>query len=206
MKNKLLASFRPRPSVGELLLGLAFLFCASVGAQTELLKNGSFSDPFPVSSPTAGWQLAFWEGRGGPADFAIAGPSNEASSPGGGRGAHLRASHPGPAWAYFKQVVTNLTEGASYTLTIQKLRVLDANHLAQLSIYMAAVSGSTSNVVFGTETNIPYSLSITCSATRQIEVQLQYNKKTIPTDDTPDDYKSIETGAHYDEVSLKLTP
>lgn len=201
MKNRF--AFRPLLVV---LLGLGPMLGVSAVAQTELLKNGTFSEPFPVSDPTAGWQLVFWEGRGGPGDFAIAGPSNEASSPGGGRGAHFRANHPGPAWAYFKQTVTNLTQNQSYTLTIQKMRVLDANHLAQLSIYMAAVSGSTSNVVFGTETNIPYSLSITCSASRQIDVFLQYNKKTIPTPDTPDDYKSVETGAHYDEISLKLTP
>jgi len=206
MKNKLLASFRSRHSVGELLLGLAFLFCASAVAQTELLKNGTFSDPFPVSDPTAGWQLVFWEGRGGPADFAIAGPSNEASCPGGGRGAHFRACHPGPAWAYFKQVVTNLTEGASYTLSCCRMRVLDANHLNVLNVYMAAISGSSSNFVVANAVDQGYSLSITCSPTRQIEVQLQYNKKTIPTDDTPDDYKSAETGAHFDEISLKLTP
>jgi hypothetical protein len=205
MKNKSRPSIHYSPSIGGLLLGLALFLCASANAQ-NLLKNGNFESPFPVSDPTAGWQLVFWANRGGPADFAIAGQTTEASAGGGGRGAHFRACHPGPAWAYFKQVVTNLTEGAHYTLSCQKMKVIDVNHLSLLTIYMAAISGSSSNAVEGTAADIPYSLSITCGASRQIEVQLQYNLKMIATGDSADDYKSSETGAHFDEFSLTLTP
>ena len=91
------------------------------GAQ-ELLKNGNFEAPFPVADPTAGWALVFLDGKGGPGDFAIAGPSSEASTSGGGNGAHFRGNHSGPAFAYFKQVVTNLTPGAVYTLNIAKMK------------------------------------------------------------------------------------
>ena len=206
MKNKLLPSFHYRPSVGGLLFSLALFLCASASAQ-NLLKNGDFESPFPVSDPTAGWALFFFDGKGGPGDFAIIGQSTEASAGKGGRGLHFRANHPGPAWAYFKQVVTNLTPDQRYTLSCPKMKTGDANHDDKISIYMAAVSGSSSNVVFGNATsNGPYSMSVTCSASRQIDVELHFHKLMMPTLDTADDFKSSECWAHFDEFSLTLTP
>ena len=71
---------------------------------------------------------------------------------------------------------------------------------------MAAISGSTSNVVYGNaSSNGPYSMVITCSATKQIEVQL-HMKKPFLNADTEDDFKSSKTSAHFDEFSLKLAP
>jgi hypothetical protein len=209
MKSRLLAWFCYHPPVAGLLLGLAFSLCASVNAQ-NLLKNGNFEAPFPVSDPSAGWALFFLDGKGGPGDFAIAGPSTEASALNGGNGAHFRANHSGPAFAYFKQVVTNLTEGATYRLTIGKMKTgfKFSDEGDKIKAYAAIISGSSSNAVKGYSTNSgPYSLSITCSSSRQISVELHYEKLSFGWGaETPDQYKSAQSSAYFDDFSLTLTP
>lgn len=184
------------------LLGPALLLLVSTAGAQELLKNGNFEAPFPGTDATTNWVVVFQEG--GPGDFDIAGPSTEASAGGGGNGAHLR--NLAPRWttkAYFKQVVTNVTVGAGYTLNIKKMKRGDYN---SLNIWAALVSGSVSNTVFGGETNhpTPYSLSIT-AATTQIEVQLRLTKESL-IPDLAEDYRSINCWAHFDECSLTLTP
>ena len=214
MKNKFLPSSRYQPSAGGLLLGLAFLLCASVNAQ-ELLKNGNFSDSFPVSDPTSGWALVYVDG--GPGDFAIAGQTTEASAggtvgiaTGGGRGAQFRAATWNFAHAYFKQVVTNLTPGAVYTLNIVKMKAAfkytDEGDPPKQKVYAAMISGSSSNAVHGYSTNVgPYSLSITCGANAQIEVRL-HMWKGVMTDDVAEDFKSSKCMAWFDEFSLTQNP
>lgn len=185
------------------LLGSALLLLVSTGdgGAQELLKNGNFEAPFPGTDATTNWVVVFQEG--GPGDFDIAGQSTEASAGGGGNGAHLR--NLAPRWttkAYFKQVVTNVTVGASYTLNILKMKRGDYNNLY---VWAALVSGSTSNTVFGNATTAgPYSLSIT-AATTQIEVQLRLTKDSL-IPDLAEDYRSINCWAHFDECSLTLTP
>jgi len=185
------------------LLGSALLLLVSTGdcGAQELLKNGNFEAPFPGTDATTNWVVVFQEG--GPGDFDIAGQSTEASAGGGGNGAHLR--NLAPRWstkAYFKQVVTNVTVGASYTLNIKKMKRGDYNNLY---IWAALVSGSTSNTVFGDSTITgPYSLSIT-TATTQIEVQLHLTKNSL-LPDAAEDYRSINCWAFFDECSLTLTP
>jgi len=197
----------PRPfalRATAFLLGSALLLLVSTGdcGAQELLKNGNFEAPFPGTDATTNWVVAFQEG--GPGDFDIAGQSTEASAGGGGNGAHLR--NLAPRWstkAYFKQVVTNVTVGASYTLNIKKMRRGDYSNLY---IWAALVSGSVSNTVFGGETNnpVPYSLSITAAAA-QIEVQLRLTKDSL-LPDLAEDYRSINCWAHFDDCSLTLTP
>lgn len=185
------------------LLGPALLLLASPGAcgAQELLKNGNFEAPFPGTDPTTNWTVVFQEG--GPGDFDIAGQSTEASAGGGGNGAHLR--NLAPRWstkAYFKQVVTNLTVGASYTFIIKKMKRGDYSNLY---IWAALVSGTTSNTVFGDATITgPYTNTIT-AATTQIEVQLHLTKNSLPPD-YAEDYRSINCWAHFDDCSLTLTP
>jgi hypothetical protein len=206
MKNKLFPSSRYRPSAGGLLLALAFLLCASASAQ-NLLKNGNFESPFPVSDQTAGWALVYVDG--GPGDFALAGQTTEASAGGGGRGAQFRAKTWNSAHAYFNQVVTNLTEGAVYTLNILKMRsafkYTDDSPSTQ-KVYTSMISGSSSNAVHGYSTNTgPYSLSITCGASRQIEVQLHMSKDAMSAD-VSEHFKSSRCMAWFDEFSLTLAP
>ncbi len=199
---------------GGFLLGLALLLCASVNAQ-NLLKNGNFSDPFPVSNPTSGWAVVYVDG--GPGDFGVAGQTTEASAggtigiaTGGGRGAQFRAATWNFAHAYFKQVVTNLTPGAVYTLNIVKMKsafkYTDEGPPPLQQVYTSMISGSSSNAVHGYSTNTgPYSLSITCSASGQIELQLHMSKRAM-TDDVAEDFKSSKCIAWFDEFSLTQNP
>jgi len=183
------------------------LLVASVNAQ-ELLKNGDFESPFPVSDPTAGWAVVFPGGPDGDyADWAIAGRTLAASRVAGGHGAHLRPNNSGTVHAYFQQVVTNLTEGAPYTLSIHKMRAgTGVYDVEKLRVYMAAVSGSSSNAVFGNAyTDGPYSLTVTCSASRQIEVQL-HNWKRWMDNESVEDMKHAKCSAWFDDCSLTLTP
>jgi hypothetical protein len=206
MKNTFLSSYRyPRVAEG-FLLGLAVFLCASAGAQ-ELLNNGDFESPFPVSDPTAGWALVYVDG--GPDDFAIAGPSSEASYCCGGRGAHIRSNNHNYSHAYFKQVVTNLTAGASYTLNILKMRsgykYSDEGTSPLLKVYASMISGSSSNAVHGYSTNVgPYSLTIT-AGTSQIEVQLHVWHGFL-TNESSEDFKHSKTSGWFDRLSLTLTP
>ncbi len=208
MKNKSLLSSRNLFTPGGWLLGLTMLVCTSAFAQ-NLLINGNFESSFPVSDPTTGWAIVFYRNSGA-ADFAIAGQSTEASAGSGGRGAHLRANHPGHAAAYFKQVVTNLTDGARYTINGVKMKSGDANHDSKQRVFMAVINGGTSNLLFGNSTTVgPYSMVVTAGPSRQIEIQLHYEKDIFGTAggaDTADDFKSSECWAHFDEFSLTLTP
>jgi hypothetical protein len=210
MKNRFPIPFRYHPATGGLFLGLVLLVCASASAQ-ELLKNGSFESPFPVSDPTAGWAIVFPGGTDGDyADWAIAGQTKAASRVSGGHGAHLRPNNSGTIHAYFKQVVTNLTPGAVYTLNIQRMRsnfkYTDEGSPPLQKVYAAMISGSSSNAVHGYSTNNgPYSLTITCDASGQIEVQL-HNWKRYMSNEGAEDMKHAKCSAWFDDFSLTLTP
>ena len=208
MKKRLPFPYRYQPAAGGLILGLALLICASASAQ-NLLKNGNFESPFPVADPTDGWAIVFPGGPDGDfADWAIAGQTLAASRTAGGRGAHLRPNNSGTIHAYFKQVVTNLNEGAVYTLNIQRMRAQFANYIDGdiQRIYMSEVSGLSSNVVFGnTCSNGPYSLTITCGASRQIEVQL-HNWKRFMSNESAEDMKHAKCSTWFDDISLTLNP
>jgi hypothetical protein len=206
MKNKFLASFTNRFAAAA--TGVALLTLGGVPASGQLLKNGDFESEFPVNDPTAGWALVCVSP---PGSLSIAGHTTQASRTGGGRGAHLRANYSGDVGsvdAYFKQVVTNLTPGQSYTLTIQKMKAGFQNYVdnGKLRVYTSMVSGSTSNVVFGTGTNDgPYSLSLTAAVSGQIEIQLHLYTAGLAAD-ASEDFKSSKTSAWFDDYSLGLTP
>jgi hypothetical protein len=184
------------------LFSSALLLLASTGAcgAQELLKNGNFEAPFPGTDPTNNWTVFFQEG--GPGDFDITGPSTEACIGGLGYGAHLR--NLAPRWTtkvYFKQVVTNVTVGAKYTLTIQKMK---RGSYGKLLVWASLVSGITNKVYGDDLIDGPYSLAIT-SATPQIEVRLNLQKDSLDPD-YAEDYRSINCWAHFDDCSLVLTP
>jgi len=208
MKNRIV--FRYQPAAGGWLLGLLVLLGVCAGGQ-ELLKNGNFESPFPVSDPTAGWAVVFPGGPDGDyADWAIAGQTLAASRVSGGHGAHLRPNNSGTIHAYFKQVVTNLTPGAVYTLNIQRMRsnfkYTDEGPPPLQKVYAAMVSGSSSNAVHGYSTNNgPYSLTITCDASGQIEVQL-HNWKRYMSNESAEDMKHAKCSAWFDDFSLTQTP
>jgi len=210
MKNRFPVSFRYQRAGEGLFLGLILLACATVSGQ-DLLKNGNFESPFPVDDPTAGWAIVFPGGYDGDVgDWAIAGRTMAASRLAGGHGAHLRPNNWGTIQAYFRQVVTNLTPGAVYTLDIQKMRsnfkYTDEGPPAIQKVYAALVSGSSSNAVHGYSTgNGPYSLTITCDVSGQIEVQL-HNWKRYMSNEGAEDMKHAKCSAWFDDFSLTLTP
>ena len=208
MKNTFLPPSVYEPAIRGLWLGLVLCIAASAGAQ-NLLKNGDFESPFPVANPMTGWAVVYAGGyEGDVGDWAIAGQTLAASRTAGGHGAHLRPNNWGTVRAYFKQVVTNLTPGASYTLTIQRMRANTdyADGLVAQRIYMSAVSGAASNVVFGNSlSNGPHSLTITCDASGQIEVQLQ-NYKRWMSNENAEDMKHAKASAWFDDISLIPTP
>lgn len=199
-------SFRYLPATGCLVLALALVLCTSAGAQ-ELLKNGDFEAPFPGTDATTNWTLVYVDG--GPSDFAIAGQTTEASRANGGRGAHLRGSNYNFAHAYFKQVVsTGITNGGHYLLTIQKMKAGFQNYVdnGKLLVYMAALSGTSSNAVSG-DGNIvgPYSMIVTGSPTRSIEIQLHMAHGYLPAE-VANDPKHMKTSGWFDDISLTWTP
>jgi hypothetical protein len=205
MKRPLLCLFRCPAGVGSVSLGLALLGCGPAVAQ-NLLKNGNFESPFPVADAKAGWAIVYADG--GPGDFAIAGQTTEASIGGGGRGAHLRPNNWSRAHAYFRQVVTNVVPNARYTLTIQRMKAGFQNYVdnGKLRVYMAALTGVSSNTVFGNSySNGPYSLVVTGSVTRQIEVQLHLWKDWM-SNESSEDMKHAKCSGWFDEISLTPTP
>jgi len=103
-------------------------------------------------------------------------------------------------------VVTNLTPGAVYRLNIQRMRsnfkYTDEGTSPLQKVYAAVVSGSSSNAVHGYSTNNgPHSLSITCSPSGQIEVQL-HNWKRFMSTESAEDMKHAKCSAWFDDITL----
>jgi hypothetical protein len=206
MKPKDLRPLQSPFAVWGGVLGLTLLLCMSAGAAPELLKNGNFEAPFPGTNPYTNWTLVYVDG--GPGDFAIAGQTTEASAGKGGRGAHLRPNSWNYSHAYFRQIVTNLTAGASYTLNIQKMKAGFQNYVdgGKLKVYAAMISDSNSNAVSGDATITgPYSLVITAGQGGKIEIQLHMAKSAM-SNESAEDAKHMKCSAWFDDFSLTLTP
>jgi hypothetical protein len=207
MSHKCLLSFRTHCAAEGLLLALGLLLCASAGAQ-NLLQNGNFEAPFPGTDATTNWTVVYVDG--GPGDFPIAGQTTEASRAGGGRGAHLRPNNWNYAHAYFKQIVrTGITNGGHYLLSIQKMRAgfkyADEGPPYKMKVYMCALSGTSSNAVSGSTTNLSYSMIVTGSPSRSIEIQLHMWKDAM-SNESAEDMKHAKCSAWFDDISLTWTP
>ena len=206
MNNKSWFSLFTQSALRGLLPGLAFLLCASVPAQ-NLLKNGSFENPIDPegSSGTTNWTVVYV--YGGPADFAYADRSTEAckSDDGGSYGAAFRPNHCWHMHAYHKQVVTNLTPGAKYTLSGYMHMGYDND---KVSVYIAMYGGSDGTTVIsnrGTATRTLYSLTNTASTSGQIEVRVGERLEPFGAwgDEDP---KSVKSEGWFDLFSLTPTP
>jgi hypothetical protein len=207
MPYQLLRPLRCLFTAGGLFLSLAWLLCASATAQ-ELIQNGNFEAPFPGSDAMTNWVLVYVDG--GPGDFAIAGQTTEASRLNGGRGAHLRPNNWNYAHAYFKQLVrTGITNGGRYLLSIQKMRAgfkyADEGPPYKMKVYMTALSGTSSNAVSGSTTNLSYSMIVTGSPSRSIEIQLHMWKDAM-SNESAEDPKHMKCSAWFDDVSLTPIP
>lgn len=210
MQHHLPRTFGYLPAPGSLILGLALLLSPRVDAQ-NLIQNGNFEAPFPGTDPTTNWTLVYADG--GPADFAITGQTTEASRANGGRGAHLRASNWNYAHAYFKQIVrSGITNGGRYLLSIEKMKAGFENYdgippeTGKVRVYMTAISGTWSTNVYGNSTLIgPYTLIVTGSPSRSIEIQLHMAKNAM-SNENAEDPKHMKCTGWFDDISLTWTP
>jgi len=122
-----------------LLVGFAFLLCASASAQ-NLLKNGNFEQPL---GPT-NWTVMYL--HGGPQDWEIKGRSRQGSLHAAWFGGYFRPITLKMAHVCFTQTVTNLTPGHSYSLggAMKHERVnyaADDLFRTTFLVYMEAIGG-----------------------------------------------------------------
>jgi hypothetical protein len=210
MNNTFLFSFRSRFAAGGLFLGLACLLCASVNAQ-NLLNNPSFESPIdPVgSSGTTNWTVVY--AYGGPGDFAYAGRTTEGCNPfdpvypGGNWGAAIRPAHASYAAAYLKQIVTGLTNGASYTLS-GWMHTGYSNSKLHVNIETYGGSDGTTLVTTpdATTTRTKYFLTNTASASGRIEVRVVLSKEEYVF--STQDPKFVKSEGWFDVFSLTKNP
>jgi hypothetical protein len=198
-------------SIAVLLIG--FSACAQ-----NLLINGDFESPLGTN-----WTVVYgtdntssppFNAYGGPGDFAIAERTTFASRSAGGMGAHLRSNNDGQMHAYFKQAVSGLTPGASYTLSGWMKYYQAGFKLNQkVRIYFQAVGGLGTNSTMDisanddpdNQTNLVYHLYFvtnTADANGRIEVRLHLDKieETICCD------KQYIFNGLWDDMALTLTP
>jgi hypothetical protein len=201
MKTQLLPSCRRLFAVQAVLLAFTLLAWHSFGAQNRV-KNPDFEDELGldnwtivytgVSNSTGVWPLDC-----GPADFAIKGRTRLAHRdliPGiwdgtpdywSKFGGCFMAGHDWKMHAYFRQVVTNLTPGQSYTISARMAFVEDWS--SKVQVYMEALGGAagttsrkTADVTDYINNNAAaynrYAVTNTASASGQLEIRLHYNK------------------------------
>lgn len=213
MKNKFLFPLRYQFAARGLFLGLTFLLCASLNAQ-NLLKNGSFENPIdpPGSSGTTNWALVY--AYGGPADFAYADRTTEGCksshvgfADGGSWGAAFRPAHAEYMHAYHKQVVTGLTNGASYTLSGYMHTGYAMN---KLHVYIEMYGGSDGTTLVtipeATQTRTQYFLTNTASASGQVEVRVGLRIQPEIPAWGEEDPKFVKCEGWFDLFELIPTP
>ncbi len=191
MRTSKLSFSRNRMPAWAFMLAVALAFLPSATAQ-NLLKNPGFEsalDPWDPSGLTGGkgnWTVVYATGSGGPGDFAIK-DRTQVSKHSGSLGGHLRPATEWWCHAYFKQVVTNLTAGASYVVS-GWIR-MDFFDNGKDHVYIEALggpSGNTSTVSpdvadVGTEGDwAQYSVTNTASNAGTIEVRLHSSKQSTP--------------------------
>ena len=185
----------------------AFGLALGLSANAQLLKNGSFESPIdpPGSAGLTNWTTVYV--YGGPTDFAYADRTTEAckSDDGGSWGAAFRPIHCWHVHAYHKQIVTNLTPNAKYTLSGYMHMGYDN---AKLDVYIAMLGGTDGLTVVsnrGTGTRTLYNLTNTASAGGQIEVRVGEHQTPYGAwgDEDP---KFVKAEGWFDLFSLTLTP
>jgi len=223
MKNKLQFLSRCRLAALGWLAGLALL-CGTASAQ-NFVKNPSFEDPLGPDN----WTVEYTGVTVGPAaaanrptnscanDFLIHGRTCHAhkdlGKPSSGVwdgdptywnkfGAHLKPNHNWLCHAYFKQVVTNLTPNASYSISAW---ITQWGRTDVSLVYLEALGGLGSKktpYVTADARNNPagwqrYAVTNTADANGQIEVQLHLCKNTSTAN-----WVYLESNAFFDDVAV----
>jgi hypothetical protein len=227
MKSNCLSLSRCRITAQGLLLGFALLTWGPASAQ-NLVKNPDFEQElgpdnwtivYTGVSNTVPAVIKYPPSQCGPNDFAVKGRTRMAHkdlNPGNGfdgedgtgtnywdkHGLDFRAGHDWLMHAYARQVITNLTPGASYTASAWM--VLSEDWGAKVQVWMEVLGGAVGNISrstpFVTAVNpawARYSVSNSASATGQIEIRLHYNKYGATQVE-----KWREMDAFYDKVCL----
>jgi hypothetical protein len=234
MKNKL--SYRCQVTAQGLLLGFALLTAGLSSAQ-NFVKNPDFEEELGpdnwtiVYAPVLNSTLVNGNGAiGGSNDFLVAGRSTMAHKdmvPGAWDGNYIQSTDntdcwskfgghfaPNHSWvmhAYFKQVVTNLTPGASYSVSAWMTQFGDHTDAAQ--IYMQVLGGAAGNIsrqtpyVTDNAQNNPagwkmYAVTNTASSSGQLEIQLHYNKIKNVGDAAHNYWEYRNQNAYYDHVCV----
>jgi hypothetical protein len=216
-KKPLVSPFQCRSAAGVLCLIAALLLGFSACAQ-NLLINGDFESPlapnWTVVYGTDNTNVPPYYAYGGPGDFSIAGRTTFARHNAGGMGAHLRSNNDGTMHAYFKQVVSGLTPGVSYTLSgWMKYYQAGFKLNDHFKVYFQAVGalGTNSTIDISTTDNPEdqanltyhqYFVTNTADANGRIEVRLHLDKyvESVCCD------KAYIFNAMWDDMALTPTP
>ena len=228
MKNSFLSCSRGQSAAQGLLLSLALLAAGSTGAQ-NYVQNPEFNQPL---GPT-NWTVKY-VGCTSNSDLWIQGRTmmaNRDQVPGTwdgtqyfdwyyptgpcGYGGHFRAYHSGFAHAYFDQVVSGLTPGASYLVTAWMAQY-NSGWLTDVQVYLAALGGANmtdendtpfaQNYTYGNSAEQyggwqSYAVTSTASTSGQIDVQLHYYKCAWTSVNTPGNIW-LNLDGFYDHVSV----
>jgi hypothetical protein len=210
MKRTFLSLTRCQATPAGLFLAVAVFIGGPAYAQ-NLLNNPSFESPLGPDNWTVVYKY------GGPGDLSIADRSTFAAhgNYGTGFGAHLRSVHDGVYHAYFSQIVSNLTPGASYTLSgYMKYWEYTFELNSKFGVYFEAVGGlgtnSSIDCVAMDDANLKtntifrlYSVTNTAKAdgTFEVRLHLKRNFSAVTCCD-----KLYYINGMWDDMSLTLTP
>lgn len=209
MKNTFLFSSRYQLAARGWLFGLVWLTAVMVSAQTNYVRNPDFERPLGPDN----WQIVY-VGNSSASDFMIHGRSTLAHRDkvfgawdGNYFGLQFKPYTDAPMEAYATQVVSNLTAGATYTVTAWMTQ-FQCDLVAKSQVYMQAIgmtSASTPYVVgyihCGTESTngwAAYSVNVKATVNGTIEVRLYYNKPSY----TANRKWLSALDAFYDDVSV----
>jgi hypothetical protein len=231
MKSKLLFSSRLQIATQVWVLGVA-CFVSGLASAQNFVRNPDFEEELgpdnwtvvyaPVDHMTGGIIAANCPTNCGPNDFLVKGRNclahRNLGVPSSGTwdggwswnnytywnkfGARFQPNHNWGMHAYFKQVVTNLTPGASYSISAWMTMF---GRTDKTDVYLQAIGGlgsrRTVNVMTSAINNPAawqsYALSNTADTNGQIEVRLHMNKAYTTTD-----WVYLEVNAFFDHVAV----
>ncbi len=171
--------------VRVVLLGFALSMAACAPVSAELLVNPGFEDAF--GSPPE-WTVTVVSGS-----FGVSG-RDSVSARTGSYGGHLQISGASTGHAYFEQVVSGLTPGASYTISGWMRHVWERTD--KYHVYIEAIGGGAAqSSAYSTTTYAQYTISQTADSGGQLRVRLHLDKYATTTSDKVCD-------AHFDDMSV----
>jgi hypothetical protein len=204
---------------------LLFAGCiTSAVAAQNFVKNPGFEQPLGPDNWTIEYAAVENAGRNaptncGPADFMIAGRTIMAHmmSPSKAEcefGGHFAPNHNGLMHAYFRQVVSGLKPGASYTVsTWMSQYTRNPKFLVKSQVYLEALGGAdrkqskVSPYAMNNSNNgnpgqwKQYSVTSTASDKGEIEIRLHYNRVAYTNKQT---WEWRNINAFYDNVEVVL--